>query len=167
MKTKKLSQRRCIDIYKEDMKFSIAHFTIFSETERENIHGHNFEVTMTIEFKSMTNGMFKNYRNIKSHMRKICSSLDEFLILPGLNKFIKIRETSSGYSIKFAKEKLLFLKRDVKILPIENTTVEEFSYWFLMQMIKDKDLIDSGKVSMLKIEVSSFRGQSASAVLEL
>ena len=33
-----------LELYKEEMKFSAGHFTIFSATERENLHGHNFSV---------------------------------------------------------------------------------------------------------------------------
>ena len=40
-----------IEIYKENMKFSAAHFTIFSDTHREHLHGHNYtaHVALTTE----------------------------------------------------------------------------------------------------------------------
>ncbi|EQD50251.1 hypothetical protein B1A_13514, partial [mine drainage metagenome] len=31
-----------VDLSKERMKFSAGHFTVFSASERENLHGHNF-----------------------------------------------------------------------------------------------------------------------------
>ena len=37
-----------IELFKEDMKFSAAHYTIFSATERETLHGHNFNVHAAI-----------------------------------------------------------------------------------------------------------------------
>ena len=33
-----------IELSKEYLNFSAGHFTIFSATERENLHGHNFQV---------------------------------------------------------------------------------------------------------------------------
>ena len=37
-----------IRLAKENMKFSAAHFTIFSASERERLHGHNFRVEVDI-----------------------------------------------------------------------------------------------------------------------
>ena len=157
-KNRVLSSR--LEIYKEDIKFSIAHFTIFNESERENIHGHNFEVSFSVEFKSKKNGMFRNYREIKAKLRSICSQVDEYLIIPERNKYIKIKKTKSKITVLFGKDQLVFLPRDIKILPIENTTVEDFSEWILHQMLEDENLISPKDVSYIQIEVSSYKGQS-------
>jgi hypothetical protein len=37
-----------IDISKEYPNFSAGHFTMFSATERENLHGHNFQVRCSV-----------------------------------------------------------------------------------------------------------------------
>ena len=154
-----------LDIFKEDMKFSVAHFTIFDKKKRENIHGHNFEVEFTVEFKTKKNGMFRNYRELKTILRRICSSLDEHLIIPGNNQFIEIKKNKDSTTVRFANESLVFLNRDIKILPIENTTVEDFSEWILLEIIKDKKLIDPSSVSCLKVEVRSSKGQSGTSIL--
>ena len=50
-----------IDILKEDIKFSAAHFTVFSATERERLHGHNFHVGLSVTAPVGSNGMcFQN-----------------------------------------------------------------------------------------------------------
>ncbi len=152
-----------LEIYKEDIKFSIAHFTIFNARERENIHGHNFEVFFKIEFKKKHNGMFRNYREIKKKLREVCSEIDEFLIIAEKNKFIKIKKTKQKIIVSFNKEELVFLPRDVKFLPIENTTVEDFSEWILKEVIKDKKWINVDDVIFVEIEVSSFKGQSGTS----
>ncbi len=41
--------RTVIEITKEALHFAAAHFTLFSATERENLHGHNFYVALEIE----------------------------------------------------------------------------------------------------------------------
>ena len=50
-----------IELFKESMNFSAGHFTIFSETERENLHGHNFSVYAIFESEVIENGMTFNY----------------------------------------------------------------------------------------------------------
>lgn len=43
-------------IDKESHKFSVAHFTIFSATERERLHGHNYSVSTKIVAPMGANG---------------------------------------------------------------------------------------------------------------
>ena len=67
----------CIEISKEDLKFSGAHFTIFSATERERLHGHNFKVSLLLTADVGDNGMCFSYVEIKTRLRKLCAQLDE------------------------------------------------------------------------------------------
>ena len=43
-----MSQLATLHIDKQAHKFSAAHFTIFSETDRERLHGHNYGVSARI-----------------------------------------------------------------------------------------------------------------------
>jgi len=61
-----------IELYKEDMKFSAGHFTIFSANKRENFHGHNFRVYGCFELPILENGMAIDYGELKSVLRKEC-----------------------------------------------------------------------------------------------
>lgn len=150
---------------KEDMKFSIAHFTIFNKTSRENIHGHNFSVSFELEFTRKKNGMLKDYKIYKQLIRNLCDSIDEHLILPEKNKFIKIKKNDEKVIVLFDKEELIFLSRDVLILPIQNTTVEDFSEWFLLEVVKDPSLKDKDGINSLKLNVSSYKGQSCTSIM--
>jgi hypothetical protein len=49
-------RRTVIEIQKEYLHFSAAHFTIFSATVRENLHGHNFHVGAQLSRRSGTLG---------------------------------------------------------------------------------------------------------------
>ncbi|MDC0574224.1 6-carboxytetrahydropterin synthase, partial [Luminiphilus sp.] len=43
-----MSQLATLHINKQAHKFSAAHFTIFSATDRERLHGHNYGVSARI-----------------------------------------------------------------------------------------------------------------------
>jgi 6-pyruvoyltetrahydropterin/6-carboxytetrahydropterin synthase len=151
-----------IELFKEDMKFSIGHFTIFSKESRENLHGHNYHLHACITTVVEDDLQF-DYRVYKTKLRALCRSLDEITLLPGLSKHLVINDLGDYYSAVFNHEKMLFLKRDVKILPVNNISVEELSNWFVDQLILDADELRANQIQEIKIEVFSGPGQSASA----
>ena len=57
------TQVSTIELFKEAMKFSAGHFTIFSETERERLHGHNFTVYVALTGEVNDKGMIADYRD--------------------------------------------------------------------------------------------------------
>ena len=124
-----------IELFKEDMKFSAGHFAIFSDTVRENLHGHNYNVFASFTTMIEDEGLSFDYRFYKSKMSKICDSLNEITLIPGNSKYIKIEKNNDYTYIYFNDEKMIFLNRDIKILPVYNITVEELSNWLFKSSI--------------------------------
>lgn len=152
-----------IELAKEDMKFSAAHFTIFSSSERENLHGHNFHVSVEIDAQVLSNGLCFDYAIYKSRLRNICKQWDEITLLPGLSTYLTISEMGDYVNVKFSEEEMSFLKRDVLVLPVKNTTVEEFSRLILQSLIIDQDELSHFQIQRIRVSVSSGNGQSASS----
>lgn len=152
-----------IELFKEEMKFSAGHFTIFSETFRENLHGHNYNVYAAFTTLIEDEGLSFDYRFYKEKMYKLCESLDETVILPGNCKFIKIEEKDAYYHVHFNKEVIIFMKRDVTILPINNVTVEELSNYLLNQVLLDQKELEQNKICDITVKVFSGPGQSGSS----
>lgn len=152
-----------IELFKEDMKFSAGHFTIFSKEYRENLHGHNYNVYATFTTLIGQEGLSFDYRFYKKKLRDICSELDEIVLIPGMNQYLRIEELEHYYHIHFNDETMIFLKRDIKILPLTNLTVEELSNWILQQVLHDADELERNKIQKIKVKVFSGPGQSGSA----
>lgn len=155
-----------IELFKEEMKFSAGHFTVFSSTVRENLHGHNYNVYAAFTTEIEDEGLSFDYRFYKEKCYKLCQSLDEIVLLPGRCKYITITEQGDYYHVAFHNEVIIFLKRDVRILPIHNLTVEELSHWFLQQILADKEELLTNKIRNINIKVFSGPGQSGSASWE-
>lgn len=156
-------QLTTIDISKEDLKFSCAHFTIFSATERERLHGHNFKVRAKVTAPVDENGMCFNYQEIKSRLRQICKNLDEYVLLPGKSPHLTIERIDNDFHVNFNNESLIFPILDTQILEIRNTTVEEFSYFILDQMVNQDNFFIENSVRKITIGVSSGDGQWGSS----
>lgn len=156
-----MSQRRAtIEIGKEDMHFSAAHFTIFSAAKRENLHGHNFFVEVAVTGPIDAGGLCFDYNEVKTQLRALCDSLDETMLLPADSPHLRIRQSDDCVSVAFADEQLSFLPRDVKLLAVRNVTVEELAHWFVTELARD-DGFAKLPIDSLHLRVSSGPGQWA------
>ena len=154
-------RRTSIDISKEDIHFAAAHFTLFSASERENLHGHNFFVEATLTGPIDDGGLCFDYNVVKSRLRTLCDGLDEHVLLPAESPHIEIEQDSDYVTVVFADERLPFLHRDVKLLPVRNITVEELAHWFLGELAGSDEFAQL-PVDGLELRVSSGPGQWAS-----
>tara|TARA_B100001964_G_scaffold182305_1_gene201717 strand:- start:2750 stop:3250 length:501 start_codon:yes stop_codon:yes gene_type:complete len=148
-----------IEIAKHALNFSVAHFTIFSKSERENIHGHNFQVACELTAPVDDNGLIFDYNIVKSVIRSICDEINEHVVLPQKSPYLKIEYEADHTIALFNDERIPFLNRDAMVLPIANTTVEEFSNYFLQRILHHPDLKDRG-ITMMTLKVSSSPGQT-------
>ena len=153
-----------IDISKENFKFSGAHFTVFSSTERERLHGHNFKVRAEVVAPVDDNGLCFNYQEIKVRLRAICDELDEYVLLPGLSPHLSISQSGTTVTATFNNQVMSFLASDTLVLPIRNTTVEEFSHMIINMLVEKDDFFVVNDVRRMKISVSSGDGQWGSSV---
>lgn len=147
-----------IEISKEALNFSAGHFTIFSATDRENLHGHNFNLQCQATAPLNNEGLLFDYAVLKKLLKKLCDEHDEVVILPLKSPHLAISEDGDYVVAEFNGEKMYFLKRDVMLLPITNSTVEEFSHYFLDIIRNHPDLEGKGVIA-LTVKVSSNTGQ--------
>ena len=156
------SERAIIEIQKEYLHFSAAHFTIFSATERENLHGHNFQVQATLEGNIGDDGLCFDYNEVKSRLKTLCEELDERVLLPEQSPYLTIAQEDDYVVATFSNERIPFLPRDVSTLPLRNITVEELAHWFLSRIVGDTTF-NALPIDSLNIRVASAPGQWASS----
>jgi len=153
-----------IEISKESFKFSAAHFTVFSATERERLHGHNFKVRAEVVAPVDDNGLCFNYQEIKQRLKQICDELDEYVLLPGDSPYLDIKQDGELIHVRFSGQAMQFLASDTLILPIRNTTVEELSNLIMQRLFSRDDFLTANQVQSLKVSASSGDGQWGSSI---
>lgn len=153
-------RRTVIEIAKEDIHFSAAHFTIFSASERENLHGHNFFVAARAEAAVERDGLCFDYNALKRRLRQLCGELDEVVLLPTRSPHLALEREGDYVVARFADERLPFLARDAKLLPIANATVEELALWFVAELTAEPGFAEL-PIERLDVGVSSGPGQWA------
>lgn len=152
-----------LEIHKEEFSFSAGHFTIFSATEREQMHGHNYYVSIAFNKIIEQNGLSFDYRYYKKKMLGLCNQLDRHFLLPNQSPYLQLQEQGEYWIAEFNQKKLHFLKDDIIILPLTNITIEELSYWFLQKILEDKAQIEQHGIRGITVKVYNGPGQSGGA----
>ena len=155
-----------IELQKQDMHFSAAHFTIFSETERERLHGHNFYVAAEITGLVKSDGLCFDYVGVKKTLRKLCKSYDEYTLLPAYSPYLRTESEGDYLVAVFNGQRLYFLSDEVLLLPVYNVTIEELADMLLQELLQSDELMAQGDISRLVIKVSSGPGQWGCSVWE-
>lgn len=154
-----------IEISKEYLNFSAGHFTIFSATERENLHGHNFHVRCAVTAPVGPNGLAFDYVDLKRVLKALCDTFDERLLLPERSPYLRLERQEGQVLVLFADQRMSFLERDVLLLPIRNVTIEELAPLLLARLRDSRELVGMGLRS-IELGVSSGTGQWAVATWE-
>lgn len=158
-----MSRLTTIELAKEYLKFSVAHFTIFNASERERLHGHNFTVSAKITAPVDDNGLCFPYNIFKKYLKSLCKQLDEYTIIAKDSPHLSITEQGDYYHVAFNNDQLILLKTDTLLLPVRNTTVEELAH-YLVQIMSRAPIVSEHNVQSIQLFVSSGPGQSGSGV---
>lgn len=157
-----MMQSTTIEISKEYLHFAAAHFTLFSDTERENLHGHNFQVTLDAEAPIAEDGLTFDYNILKKALKQMCDDLDEQVIMPTQSPHLQIESDDQYTYAVFNGERIPFLERDLTLLPIRNVTVEELAHYLLDTLLKRQE-IRALDIQQMVLKCASGEGQWASA----
>ena len=150
--------RFVLRLAKEDFKFSVAHFTVFSETVAEELHGHNYRVRVEIAGPGTdAQGLLMDLRGVKSEIRRLCGELDSRTLLPERSALVRVAIVGGGYEVRYGERLYRLPAADVRVLPILNTSIEELASWFWREL---RPSLRGSAITELRVEVEETAGQS-------
>ena len=147
---------------KEDFKFSAAHFTVFSKSEAETLHGHNYRVAVELSGSELDDLDFLvPAAAVKRDIRAECAALDEKVLLPDTCPHLRLTDHGETIAAVFDSRRYEFPSPEIVLLPVANVTVEALAR-YLWQRLRDRwahlhDLID-----VVEVTVTETPGQGAS-----
>jgi len=144
-----------IEIAKQYLHFSSAHFTIFSATDRERLHGHNFRIAVSITGEVDNNGLCFDYAVYKKILQELCLRYDEYTLIAEKSPHLTIETDDVFHHITHNNITQPLLKTDTILLPILNVTIEEMSKYLLDEVLGDHSLLDELKIHQFEMRVSS------------
>ena len=152
-----------IKLSKEDFKFSSAHFAIFGPSCGERFHGHNYYVSFEFEVEDLISelGFSIEFNELKPLLKKVCKSLDEFILIPKDSKYLKIKEKENQIEVFFHKKFYSFPKEDVCLLSVKNISCEELSFYLFRELEAVLPKTYKEKIIKMGVQVQETKGQKA------
>jgi 6-pyruvoyltetrahydropterin/6-carboxytetrahydropterin synthase len=153
-----MGPRYVLRLAKEDFKFSVAHFTVFSDTVAEELHGHNYRVRVEVAGAGVDDhGLLMDLRGLKAEIRRLCGELDSRTLLPEHSTLVHVTARDGGYEVRYGARLYRLPAADVRLLPIRNTSIEELAAWFWRML---RPTLAASATTELRVEVEETAGQS-------
>ena len=128
-------ERWSIQVDKEYLKFSAAHFLIFPDGSAERLHGHNYRVYVEIEARLSRFGLVLDFQHVKPLVRDLCSELDEHWLVPGDHAELTCELRPDGVAeIRYRERVYTAPASDVLVLPINNTSAENLATYLAREL---------------------------------
>lgn len=154
-------ERWSIDIQKEYLKFSAAHFLIFPDGSAERLHGHNYRVFVEIDAALSKHGLVMDFKRVKPVIKELVDELDEHWLVPGEHDHLKVtRRRDRVTEIRFHDRYYAAPSEDVIVMPMNNISAENLATWIgreLKQRLADR--FDGVEVRLLSCAVEETAGQ--------
>lgn len=150
--------RFTLRLAKGDFKFSAAHFTLFSATEAEPLHGHNYRVLVEVggdELDAL--GLLIETGILKRRVRELLVGLDDRVLLPERSPLLTLTVEDGAVDCRYADRAYRFPEREVVLLPLVNVTMELLARLVWRRLAED---LGSGSATHLAVEIEETDGQS-------
>ncbi len=119
-----------IEVDKENLKFSSAHFLIFPDGTAERLHGHNYRVYVKVRGNLCEHGLVLDFQKVKPVVRELVGELDERWLIPGEHQELQITKRDDDVvEVRYRERYYAAPSADVLILPINNTSAENLAAW--------------------------------------
>jgi 6-pyruvoyltetrahydropterin/6-carboxytetrahydropterin synthase len=138
--------------------FAAAHFVSEGGT-CEQLHGHNYHVTVTVYGEIDPQGMVIDFRKLKRRVRQLCKQWDHFILLPAQSKLIKTTQKGPQIEVQTPNGTYSFPTKDVKIINVVETTAEELARFLCLKLRDDlsSDLDNITQIQVILAESATSR----------
>lgn len=155
-------KRFAIRVDKQYFNFGSAHFLIFEDGTREQLHGHNYQVTVEIEGGLTGGDVVLDFIPLKPIVKECCDELDHRTLLPRDSKHLRIEVSERSVEVFHREDRFLFPRDDVHILPIVNTSSERLAEYLAAQILeRTRARMRSARLRRIAVTVQESPGQAA------
>ena len=142
------------------LRFSSAHMATFAGA-CEPLHGHNYQLTVDVEGDLTADAWVVDFGLLKRIARERCEAIDHKFLLQRASRALAIVEAADHWQVTFGeRQRYIFPKSDVAVLPIDNSTAERLAGWFHAEISAALRVQGCGNIARLRIEVEEAPGQA-------
>lgn len=148
-----------VELQKEQLVFSSAHFITFAKDICECLHGHNYGLKATVEGPLDENQYVVDFIAFRDNLDKIIKRLDHHMLLPTSHPLIHVAEEGKEITATFGEKRWVFPSEDCILLPIANTTAEKIAWWIACELRSAMKPTVGDAIETLEIAVDENHGQ--------
>lgn len=157
METK--SETYTVQLQKEQLVFSSAHFITFAGDICECLHGHNYGVKAEVGGQLDENKYVIDFIAFRDNLEKIVRQLDHHMLLPTTHPMIKVDAGDKEVTTTFRDKRWVFPREDCMLLPITNTTAEQLAWWIGKELHTVLKPTVGDRLDYLEVAVDENNGQ--------
>ena len=155
-----MSRSFSIEVAKDYFNFASAHFLIFSNGQRESLHGHNYQVSVVMEGELDPAGVVLDFISFKPLVKRICDGLDHRTLIQSASPVIALRERPHEIELRYKQQKIILPRQDVLLLPLINTSTELLAEYVAGQIRRGvRRKFPKSQIRYLEVGVEEARGQ--------
>ncbi len=148
-----------VQLQKEQLVFSSAHFITFAGDICECLHGHNYAVKAEVCGPLDENQYVVDFIAFRDALASIVRELDHHVLLPTSHALIEVREDELEVVVAFRSKRWVFPREDCKLLPITNTTAEQIAWWVASELRTAMKPKVGNRLETLEIAIDENHGQ--------
>lgn len=152
------TQTFSVDVTKDHLVFSAAHFITIGENLCERLHGHNWRVAACVEGTLDENCYVFDFIALRDSLQSLVDLLDHRMLLPTRHPQIKVSAGEREVEVTYADRRWIFPREECILLPIQQTTAELLAQWLGQQLLKN---LETGNLTSLTVKVEENFGQWA------
>lgn len=155
-----MSRSFSIEVAKDYFNFASAHFLIFSNGQREPLHGHNYQVSVVMEGELDPAGVVLDFIAFKPLVKRICDGLDHRTLIQTASPVITLRQRRHEIELRYKQQKIILPRQDVLLLPLINTSTELLAEYVAGQIRRRvRRNFPKSQIRYLEVGVEEARGQ--------
>jgi 6-pyruvoyltetrahydropterin/6-carboxytetrahydropterin synthase len=149
-----------IEVAKDYFNFASAHFLVFANGQREPLHGHNYQVSVTMEGELDRAGVVLDFITFKPLVKQICDELDHRTLIQTESPAIRVRRRAKEIELRYKKQKIILPRQDVTLLPLANTSTELLAEYVANQIRRRvQRQFPGSQIRFIEVGVEETRGQ--------
>lgn len=151
-----------VRVYKQYFNFGSAHFLIFGDGSREELHGHNYKVEVEVEGETIAGDLVLDFIQFKPIVREICDSLDHRMLMPLQNPNLKVEVFDNRVEATYRDGSFFaFPRKDVHLLDLPNTSTEMLARYITQRILEAlPDRIPEARIKAMEVSVEESPGQA-------
>ena len=149
-----------IEVAKDYFNFSSAHFLIFPDGQREPLHGHNYQVSVTLEGEIDHAGVVLDFITFKPLVKQVCDALDHRTLIQTESPIVKVKRRGKEVEVRYKTQRLLLPTQDVILLPLVNTSTELLAEHVANRIRREvRKKFPHTRIRSMEVGVEEARGQ--------